>query len=228
MKLLKKTVRFGVYVAMALIVVLFGIGYGEYQLATKEKSVVETVIAIQAQPGFTRLHDISPYLLDATIAMEDHRFYRHGGVDFFGVGRSLVQLVVNKGVVGGGSTITQQVAKNLFFDFDVSWKRKFAELFIVHELEAHFSKQTILELYVNIINYGDNHMGIDQASRGYFGKSSWDLTKEEAALLAGIPNAPALYQLSTGYEAALVRQKWVVNAMIKHLGYEAQDFQLAQ
>ena len=113
----------------------------------------------------------------------------------------------------GGSTITQQLAKNLFLSNEQTFKRKIKETIISFIIEKEYSKNEILELYVNVIYYGDGYEGILEASRGYFHKEPSKLNKEEATLLAGIPQAPSYYQLSNNYKETYERQKEVLDAL---------------
>ena len=160
------------------------------------------------------MDEISDDLLNATIAIEDHRFYEHNGVELRSMARALVQNIVAGEIVGGGSTITQQLAKNLYYTYDQSYLRKFSEIFTAYALEKELSKDEILEVYVNIINYGDNYFGIKEAAEGYFNKEPKDLTLDEATLLAGLPQSPSNYQLSDHHEAAKQRQQQVIEAMV--------------
>ena len=118
----------------------------------------------------------------------------------------------------GGSTITQQVAKNLCFSQDKKITRKIAELFVVHDLEKDYTKEKILELYVNTNYFGSGYYGIKEAANGYFNKSLDELDLNECALLAGIPNAPSVYSLDANPDLAAQRAAQVINAM-KEYGY---------
>ncbi|MGL5977922.1 MAG: transglycosylase domain-containing protein [Erysipelotrichaceae bacterium] len=225
MKTCKRFLRFLLVVGLAFGIVFAGIGFLAYREVTAQEPLEEKVAAIMQQENYVPIQQISPYILEATIVLEDRRFMEHEGVDIFGLGRAVVNLVSTQSIQGGGSTISQQLAKNLYFGFETSFLRKVAELFVVYELEKTYSKQTILELYLNIINYGDQHIGIGEACWGYFGVSPWDVSLSQASLVVGIPNAPSLFQLSTGYEQALQRQAITQAAMIKYLGYEDIDFE---
>ena len=123
--------------------------------------------------------------------------------------------MVAREIRGGGSTITQQLAKNMYYTYQPSYLRKVSEIFTAYDLEKELSKKEILELYVNVINYGDNHIGIREASEGYFHKKPKDLTLDEATLLAGLPQSPANYQLSNHEDVARRRQIQVLNAMVR-------------
>ena len=122
----------------------------------------------------------------------------------------------------GGSTITQQVAKNLFFTQEKEFSRKIAEVFMAFALERSYTKGEILELYVNTIYFGDGYYGVSAACAGYFGKAPGQLTDYEATLLAGIPNAPSVYSLSANPDLASQRQAYVVRQMVKY-GYLTQE-----
>lgn len=190
-------------------------GYREYQKAVSDLPLMEYISLIRSQDDYVTIDHISDTLLEATVAIEDRRFYEHNGIDLIGIARAITDSLIAKNIVSGGSTITQQLAKNLYFTTDYSLERKVAEAFVARQLEKKLSKEEILELYVNIINYGDNHIGIQQASNGYFHKDPIDLTLDEASLLAGLPQSPSNYQLSNHRDAALIRQKQVLNAMVK-------------
>lgn len=138
------------------------------------------------------LEEISPWMAKATVAIEDDRFYRHFGFDVFG----LVNAVLGQlGLVPprGGSTITQQLVKNTFLTREKTFTRKFKEILLSIKMEWHYTKDEILELYLNKIPYGSNAHGIESASKTFFGKSARDLTLAEATILAGLPQAPSRY-----------------------------------
>ena len=167
------------------------------------------------------LDDISPYLINATIAVEDKNFFNHKGFDFLRIGKALINNIKSGSTKEGASTITQQYAKNLFLDFDKTWKRKIIEAWLTIRLESHYSKEEILEGYLNTINYGGIY-GIENASEYYFGKSASDLTLAEASILAGIPKSPSNYSPIQNEEAAKNRQKIILNAMLEN-GYISED-----
>ncbi|WAA09630.1 transglycosylase domain-containing protein [Fervidibacillus albus] len=162
------------------------------------------------------LHDISPHLINATIAIEDKRFYSHIGFD----GRRIIGAIVADlkafSKVQGGSTITQQYARNLFLGHEKTWKRKIKEAIYTVRLEANYSKQEILEGYLNTIYYGHGVYGVEAASLYYFGKRAKDLTIGEAALLAGIPKGPGHYSPFLSLENAKKRQELILSEMEKN------------
>lgn len=190
-------------------------GYVEYSHAIEEYPLEKYVADIQNQADYIEIENISKDLLNATVAIEDRRFYNHNGIDLIGIGRAAISIAITKEIVSGGSTITQQLAKNMYFPLDLTLERKVSEAFMARALEKSYSKDEILELYVNIINYGDNHIGIAQASQGYFQKNPSELTLDEASLIAGLPQSPSNFQLSNHMGAARIRQSQVLNAMLK-------------
>ena len=159
------------------------------------------------------LDDISPYLIEATINTEDKNFYKHIGFDYLRILKALAVNISSGTTSQGASTITQQYAKNLFLDFDKTWKRKWDEMWYTIEIESHYSKDEILEGYLNTINYGHGKYGIETASKYYFGKSAKDLTLAEAAMLTGIPKSPSNYSPFVNLEKATQRQQMILNNM---------------
>lgn len=165
--------------------------------------------------------DISENVIKATIAIEDKHFFDHLGFDFLRIAKALYNNVISGSKNEGASTITQQYAKNLYLDFDKTWKRKINEAWLTVRLETHYSKEDILEGYLNTINYG-GVFGVENASKFYFGKSASDLTIAEAALLAGIPNRPSEYSPFVNLDASKERQLIVLNSMLKQ-GYITEE-----
>ncbi len=162
------------------------------------------------------LEDISKNVINATIASEDKNFYSHHGFDFLRIIKSLAINIISKETVQGASTITQQYARNLFLDFNKTWKRKWKEMWVAIELENHYSKDEILEGYLNTINYGHGMFGIEKASKYYFNKSAKDLTLAEATILVGIPKSPANYSPIVNYDLARERQLLVLRTMVRN------------
>lgn len=164
------------------------------------------------------LEDISTNVINATISTEDKRFYDHYGFDFIRIAKAIYVNITSKHKKEGASTISQQYARNLFLDFDKTWERKLNEMWITIELESHYTKDEILEGYLNTINYGHGMYGIENASKFYFDKSSKDLTLAEAAMLTGIPKSPSYYSPFVNYELAKKRQVNILYMMYKN-GY---------
>lgn len=160
------------------------------------------------------LKDISKKVIDATISVEDKNFYNHNGFDIARILKASYINVKNGKTEQGASTITQQYAKNLFLDFDKTWKRKFKEALYTMRLEANYSKDEILEGYLNTINYGHGVYGIENASKFYFNKSAKDLDLAEASMLVGIPKSPSNYSPLINLELAKKRQEMVLSLML--------------
>ena len=168
--------------------------------------------------SWVALKDMNKNIINATISTEDKNFYEHFGFDYPRIAKALMVNISSGGIEQGASTITQQYAKNLFLDFEQSWNRKWKEMWLTYELEAHYSKDEILEGYLNTINYGHGMYGISNASKYYFNKDVKDLSLGEAAILAGIPNSPSNYSPIDNYELSKKRQKVVLTRMYNN-GY---------
>ena len=161
------------------------------------------------------IDDISPYFLNAIISVEDSNFYDHQGLDHIGLVRAFYMNFRAKRVVQGGSTITQQLSKNLFFSFERNFVRKIKELLIALQLEATFTKEQILEAYSNQIYFGSGAYGVEEAADTYFGKRAKDLTLLQGALLAGLPNAPNSANPFYNLEKALGRAGFILKRMVQ-------------
>lgn len=167
------------------------------------------------EDNWVSIKEISPNLINATISIEDKHFYNHVGFDYLRIMKAMTVNIKNMKNLEGASTITQQLAKNLFLDFDKTWERKIEEAWLTIKLESNFTKNEILEGYLNTINYG-GVFGIENASIYYFGKSAKDLNLAEASILAGIPKSPTYYSPITNYDNAKMRQKIILNAMVNN------------
>ena len=200
-----------------------GIGEKFNRLMNIEDAVAEKRQKIR---HYVLLRDIPRALRQAIIAVEDKRFYNHGGFDMESIARATVVNVEEGEIAQGGSTITQQLAKNLFLTHERSFTRKVEELFLAIQLESHFDKNKILEMYLNTIYFGSNFYGIYEAAHGYFDKEPKELSVAECAMLAGIPNAPSVYSPYENFMLAKKRQLVVIDAMVKaHFigNYEAEN-----
>ena len=162
--------------------------------------------------SWVSLDNISDYLIDATIATEDKHFYYHFGFDYLRIIKAIFNNISSGSLSEGASTITQQYARNMYLNYDKTWKRKIEEAILALKLEAHYSKDEILEGYLNTINYG-GVFGIENASKYYFNKSAKDLSLAEASILAGIPQAPSHNSPFYNYDVAKKRQAIVLNLM---------------
>lgn len=168
------------------------------------------------------LRHMSPYIAEAIIANEDSRFYTHIGVDPIGIIRAIVVNLQAGGLVEGGSTLTQQLAKNMFLTQERTFTRKLKEFFLAILIERKFSKQEILEAYLNQVYFGEGAYGVETASQVYFGKHASELTLGESALLAGLPRGPNLYSPYVDQKAAVERRNVVLTGMVKE-GYVSPE-----
>ena len=201
---------------------LAGEGYGLYKNAVQEESLEEKVAEIRSQENFTSLEDMPETYVQAVVSVEDHRFYDHFGLDLIAIGRAVVNDIKAGRYVEGGSTITQQLAKNLYFSQEKTMNRKAAEVFLALELEQKYTKDEILELYVNSIYFGDGYYSVGEASEGYFGKPASEMNDYECTLLAGVPNAPSKYAPSKNLVLAEKRQQKVISRM-EACGYITEE-----
>ena len=165
-----------------------------------------------------KIEQIPVNLLNAFVAIEDNRFYEHKGVDFRGLARAAYTNLIRGEIAEGGSTITQQLAKNAYLTQERTIKRKIQEVFLALQLEKQYTKQEILELYLNQIYFGQGAYGVQAASKTYFGKNVEDLTLGECAMLAGIPKSPNYYSPFNNINAAIERRDTVLDQMV-NFGY---------
>jgi len=201
-------------------------GYFLYTAALENMPTFQAAKEIRSQEGFTPIGQLPATYLNAVIAAEDHRFYEHNGIDVLAICRAVYNDIRTLSFAEGGSTITQQLAKNLYFTQEKELTRKVAEVFMAWNLENSFTKEEILELYVNSIYFGSGCYTVGDASRTYFGKSPADMTDYESTLLAGIPNAPAVYDLNENPDLACQRQRQVVGLMVKYTGLTQEEADL--
>ena len=164
---------------------------------------------------YLTLDEMPRSLRQAIVAVEDSRFYKHKGFDIESIIRATVVNVESGQIEEGASTITQQLVKNLFLSQEQSFTRKAEELLLAMSMERNFTKDQILELYLNTIYFGSSFYGVYEASKGYFGKEPMDLTLAESSMLAGLPNAPSLYSPYVDFMLAKKRQLIVIDAMVK-------------
>lgn len=165
-----------------------------------------------------KIAQVPKYLQDAFVAVEDNRFYEHNGIDPKGILRAAWSNIRGGEVSEGGSTITQQLAKNAYLTQDRTMKRKIQEVFLALQLEKQYTKQEILELYLNQIYFGQGAYGVQAAAKVYFNKNVEDLTLNECAMLAGIPKSPNYYSPFNNLQAAQERKGVVLDQMVKY-GY---------
>ncbi len=162
---------------------------------------------------YVSLEEISPNIQSAVISTEDKRFYTHKGFDPIGIARAAFGYVTSGQIVGGGSTITQQLVKNAFLDNDQSLMRKFKELFLAFEIEKNYSKEEILGMYLNNAYFGNGAYGVEDASQKYFGVSASEVSLEDAAVITGALKGPTIYNPVDDYDQALARRDTILQLM---------------
>lgn len=228
-KFLYKTILFLTISFTVIILCLYAYAYFSPKITLNSANAIfmydnqgELIFQTNNNKKWVNLNDISPDLKDATISIEDKNFYNHFGFDYLRIIKSLYLNVKTKSITAGASTISQQYVKNLYLDFNQTWKRKIEEALLTLNLEVHYTKDEILEGYLNTINYGQGNLGIQSASEYYFDKESKDLTLEEAIMLAGIPKSPENYNPVSNYDKCIKRAKVVAASMYKN-NYISKD-----
>ena len=187
-----------------------------YKETIEEVPLDKKVEQIKEKDNYTTLDEMPDIYKKAVVAVEDHRFYEHGGIDVIAIGRAMWNDLKAMSFVEGGSTITQQLAKNIYFTQEKELTRKVAEVFMAYKIEDNLEKDEILELYLNTSYFGDGYETVKEASRGYFEKEPMELTDYEAVMLAGIPNAPSVYAPTVNMDLSKQRANQVIEAMTKY------------
>ncbi|SFK53542.1 penicillin-binding protein 2A [Marinilactibacillus piezotolerans] len=177
---------------------------------------------------FVELENISSDIQNAVTSTEDQRFYQHRGYDLIGIGRAALGFVTSGGISGGGSTITQQLAKNAYLSSNQTIMRKLRELFLAIEIEKHYTKEDILEMYLNNSYFGNGVWGVEDASHKYFGKSASEVTLAEAATIAAMLKAPSNYNPIDHYDSAIERRNVVLNLMVDTETISEQEAETTQ
>ena len=228
----KKFFKYTLFLTL-LIGSLFLCGYGYSKLSNKLeiKSANNISMYDNANEAFfqgngtskwVNLNDISKNVINATISTEDKKFYKHFGFDFLRIAKASFVNIKNRKTMQGASTISQQYVKNLFLDFNKTWERKWNEMWLTLNVEIHYSKDEILEGYLNTINYGHGMYGIEKAANYYFNKSSKDLSLAEATMLVGIPKSPSNFSPLVNPTLAKKRQTIILEGMVKN-GYIIEE-----
>ena len=217
--MLKKIKRL-VFLIMIVVITVIGIftynGYKLYEEAISKTSVIQMKEKIiNETKNYTYINDIPDIYKNAVVAVEDRRFFIHHGIDIICIGRAIIIDIKEMSLVEGGSTITQQLAKNTYFTQSKNITRKIAEIFMAFEYEKNLTKEEILELYINTCYYGDGYYNISDAAKGYFNKEVKDMNDFECTLLAGIPNAPSVYAPTKNYDLCKKRQAQVLKKMVR-------------
>lgn len=215
MKLLKKLFFMIIIVIIAIASFFIKQGYDLYVKAINETSIENKIAEIKENKNYTKYEELPQDYIDAVIAVEDKRFFKHQGVDIISISRAIVIDIKEMSFEEGGSTITQQLAKNVYFTQEKKLTRKIAEIFMAIEIEKQCSKEEIFEMYVNTSYFGDGYYCVKNASEGYFDKMPSEMNLYECTLLAGIPNAPSVYAPTKNPELARQRQGQVVRKMLE-------------
>ena len=226
MKFIKRTIKFFVVLFVLGIAIILGLyiyAYFSPKLDIKNANQFyiyddkeEIVYQGSGNNNWVSLDEISPNLINAVISTEDKNFYNHHGFDYFRIIKAMYTNIKNGSIVQGASTISQQYIKNMYLDFDKTWQRKIEEAFLTLRLEVQYSKNEILEGYLNTINFGQGNYGIENASQFYFNKKAKDLSLEESILLAGIPKAPNKYNPVANFEASVDRGNIIASVMLNN------------
>ena len=223
MKIIKKLI---LWIISSIIIISVAVGiYGyQYYAETKKKESIESKIQeIRQDYTYVKKEDLPQDYLNAIVAVEDRRFFSHGAIDPIGIARAILINIKNKSFQEGGSTITQQVAKNLYYIRETNVvKRKVAEMFTAIEIEKKYSKEEILEIYANTIYFGNGYYGIKEACNGYLKKEPKDMNLAESTMMAGIPNAPSVYAPTANKEYCKSRQRKVLASMVD-AGYISKE-----
>ena len=216
MKVVKKIIIIIILAFLFASLIIVGDGYYMYKEALNQIPLEDKIAEIRDDENYTKLEQLPKMYIDAVVAVEDHRFYKHNGIDIISIGRAVVNDVKAFKLVEGGSTITQQLAKNTYFTQDKKLTRKISEVFMAWHMEKNLEKEEILELYLNTSYFGNGYYTVKEASMGYFKKEPIYMTDYESTLLAGIPNAPSVYAPNKNPLLARQRQRQVLSKMVKY------------
>ena len=232
MYILRKIYKITLFIFLSIIIIIIGLysyayfskpivlnSYHTFELYDKNNNIFYEGTN---QNKWSKIDKISNNLKNAVISVEDKNFYEHNGFDYLRIFKAFIKNIKSKMIVEGGSTISQQYIKNAFLDFNKTWSRKIKEALMTLNLEVHYSKDEILEAYLNTINYGLGNFGITNAASFYFNKKVSDLTLEESLILAGIPKNPSNYNPVSNYEKSIQRAKVVALSMLNN-GYLTEN-----
>lgn len=217
-----------ILISLLLIILLLISGImmyaNDFYRKTIEKQPIAAVVGkLREKESYVKIEDLPKDYLNAVIAVEDNRYYSHGALDFYSIARAMINNIRKWKFAEGGSSITQQTAKNLYFLEEPNVvKRKLGEVYIASDLEKEYKKDEILEIYVNSIYFGSGYYGIGEAAEGYLNKKPKDMNFAECTALAGIPNAPSVYSPKVNKELCRQRHRKVLSEMAKY-GYISKE-----
>lgn len=228
MHLLKRMYKIGFFlflVVFIIVIALYSYAYFSPAIEIKNNSAYyiydnkgDLVFDTQSNKDWVNLEDISPFFINAVLSVEDKNFYKHQGFDYIRITKAMFNNLKSGKIVEGASTISQQYIKNAYLTLDKTWSRKIKEALMTLNLEVHYTKDEILEAYLNTINFGQGNFGIGSAAKYYFNKKPSELSLEEAIMLAGIPKSPNFYNPIASYDNALKRANIVSSTMLNN-GY---------
>lgn len=224
--MVRRTLKFilkSLFLGIMLLSIYFSYCNHHYQQMKKEKPIESIVLSIQNQEDFIKIDEVSDEFIKSLVATEDRRFYNRSGFDFRALFRAILTNIETGQLVQGGSTIPQQVGKLLYFDHVQTLEEKVIQVFIMYDLESLYSKDEILELYINSIYFGSGYTGIKEASLGYFHSNPLDLDYPKASLLAGIIPAPSVYDPTINFDLAKQRQRAVLISLRDVYGLTQQQ-----
>lgn len=217
MKILRNVLLIILAIILIVGITLYVSGNNMYQEALAGDTLENVIEDIQSAPDYVEYEDLPQNYINAVIAVEDHRFRKHGAIDLIAIGRAIYVNVSTFSLREGGSTITQQVAKNIFYITETNpVVRKSAEIITAFDLEDKYTKNEILELYVNTIYFGDGYYGIEEACQGYLNKSTSEMSLADSTMMAGIPNAPSVYSPTVNPDLTKSRQEKVISSMVEN------------
>ena len=235
MRFLKILVKIGIFTFLAIVLIIIALYTNAYLAKPIQLNTIGTyslydrnddlVYQGSAKSKWVSLEDISSYMIDAVISVEDKNFYNHNGFDYLRIIKAMFNNVKNGYIVEGASTISQQYIKNAYLEFDQTWARKIKEALMTLNLEVHYNKDEILEAYLNTINYGQGCYGIYDAAHYYFNKEPKNLNLEECLILAGIPKNPSNYNPVKSYDNALKRANIVALTMYKNEKISKEEYE---
>ncbi len=214
-KIIKKILLAFFIIAIVIVGYVTYNGYEMYVDAKENLSIEDMIANVKKKENYTSLDEMPTLYKKAVIAVEDRRFYKHKGIDYLAIGRAFINDIKAMAFVEGGSTITQQLAKNTYFTQEKKITRKIAEVFMALDIEEHCDKNEILELYLNTAYFGEGCQTVSEASRVYFKKEPYEMNDYESTMLAGIPNAPSVYAPTQNLELAIKRQRQVLDKLVE-------------
>lgn len=213
MKIIKRLLGIILIVAIAAASLVIWQGYEMYSDAVAKVSIEEKAAEIMKKEHYTTFDELPETYVEAVIAAEDRRFQYHKGFDIISTARAAWRNIKSKEIVEGGSTITQQLGRIMYFSQEKKYSRKVAEVLVAGRIEELYDKDEIFELYVNTIYFGSGYYNVYDASMGYFGKAPSQMNDYECTMLAGIPNAPSVYSPDVNPTLAEQRRQQVLTCM---------------